>query len=141
MPTGYKTTAPKNSLQQTVQDSTRGVGQPVDEQLRISYGVISEVDEETSQVRVRFLKEDGTAGEPIGPGFYPLINPLHEIHFQYGLLREGLIVRIYWRGKRTPENSIVEVICDEESPFLTKKPERNEIEIGSFKIFSGGVAL
>lgn len=136
----YRTTAARNQVQQALSETGKAVGQPQDRQERISYGIISKVNADTSQVKVRMLKADKEPGEEISPQFLPLINSLSEIHHLYGALREGLLVRIYWRGKLGPKNdALIEVIGDEDSSFLKKSPENNEIDIGPFKIFSGGL--
>lgn len=132
----YSTSAPKNALQQTLHNTSREAGNPADEQLRISYGTISEVNQETSQVKVRIYKADGSLGEEITKGFLPIINPLSQIHMNYGLLRDGLVVRIFWKGKLEPQNALIEVIGDEDLAFLQKKPEQNEMQVGPFLIFS-----
>lgn len=138
---GYNSSAPKNNLQQALNKTSKEAKSPVDEQQRINYGVISEVNHDTSQVKVRALRSDGKLGEEISKGFLPLLNPLSQIHLLYGLLREGLVVRIFWRGKLEPQNAVIEVIGDEEHNLLTKSPEPNEITIGPFKIFSGGFGI
>ncbi len=136
MSNNYQSPAAKNSFQKVLHNTAKEAGNPADEQLRISYGTISEVNQETSQVKVRIYKPDGSLGEEITKGFLPIINPLDQIHMNYGLLRDGLVVRIFWRGKLEPQNALIEVIGDEELAFLQKKPQQNEIEIGPFRIFS-----
>lgn len=131
--------APKNNLQQTIGKIKQEIGQPSNDIERISYGVITEVEPESSQVKVRFLKEDGVAGEMVSESFLPLINSLNAIQMLYGALRPGLLVRIFWRGKIKPRTAIVEVIADEGSSFLKKQPQDNEIETGPYKFLSGGL--
>ncbi len=132
-------TAPKNALEQRLQRTASEANQPTHEQDRIGYAIITEVNHETSQVRIRLLKADGDPGEVLPGGFLPLLNPLDDIHMRFGTLRKGMICRIYWRGKLKPKNPLVEVIGDESYSFLKKKPAINVIEIGPFLIFSGGV--
>lgn len=131
----YNSPAAKNSFQKLLHNTSRDAGSPSDEGNRISYGVISEVNQDTSQVKVRGYDQDGSLGEEITKGFLPILNPLSQVHMNYGLLREGLVVRIFWRGKLEPQNALIEVIGDEELAFLQKKPEPNEIQVGPFKIF------
>ncbi len=138
-PFGYTSSAPKNQLQQNLHENTREASQPPNEQERITYGVISDVDYESSQVKVKLLKSDGKIGEEITKGFLPLATPLSEIHLLWGALREGLVVRVYWKGKLAPREVIIEVIGDEEHKFLNKTPIQNEIAIGPWRIFSGGL--
>ena len=138
---GYSNSSAKNLLQQNLKDISSKLGQPADEQDRISYGIISKVEQETSQVKVRFLLEDGKIGEEVFAGFMPVITPLSQIHHLWGLLREGLVVRIYWKGKLEPQTALIEVIGDEEHKFLNKEPMINEINIGPYRIFSGGTKL
>jgi hypothetical protein len=134
-----RNTAPKNLLQQGLSDLANQVGQPTNENERISYGVIAEVNDETSQVKVRFLTADKTLGELVSDGFLPLLNPLQQIFSNYGGLREGLLVRIFWRGKIKPTTAIIEVIGDEDSSFLQKEFTENDIEVGPHWILSGGL--
>jgi hypothetical protein len=138
---GYSSGSPQNQLQQNLNKLNLDVGQPSDDQLQISYGVVSEVDQDTSQVKVKFLLEDGKLGEELSPGFMPVITPLSVIHHLWGLLREGLVVRIYWKGKLEPHKAMIEVIGDEEHSLLNKEPMINEITIGVWKLFSGGASL
>lgn len=136
----FKVTAPRNKLEQTLSNTAQEAGQPVNEQERISYGIITEVNEDTSQVKIRLLRGDGELGDEI-QSFFPLINPLPDIHLMYGALRAGLIVRLYWKGKLVPTTGLVEVIADEDHSFLKKQPIPNELELGPWKIFSGGLGF
>lgn len=133
---GYNTSAAKNAFQQTLHNTNQSTKNPADQSERISYGVISDVNQDTSQVKVRMYKPDGTTGDEISPGYLPILNPLSQIHLNYGLLREGLVVRIFWKGKLEPQTALIEVIGDETLTFLHKTPEQNSIEIGPFRIFS-----
>lgn len=130
-----QTTAAKNKLQQYSHDTHRESRQPVDEQDRITYGVISDVDEDTSQVKVRFLKSDGIVGDELSPNFLPLSTPLEQIHLLWGLLRKGLVCRIYWKGKISPRKAIIEVIGNENHKLINQAPVPNEITIGPWQIF------
>lgn len=133
--------APRNALEQKFNKTHDEASQPAHEQDRISYAIISEVNEDSCQVRIRLLKADGEPGELLSGGFLPLLNPLDDIHMRFGSLRKGLLCRIYWRGKLKPKNPIVEVIGDEDHSFLKKKPATNKVELGPFAIFSGGVGV
>ena len=135
----YTTSAAKNALAQTLHKTANEAGNPADEQVRIGYGAISEVDYDTSQVKVKMYRPDGSPGEELTKGFLPVLNPLSQIHMNYGLLREGLVCRIYYRGKLDPSFALIEVIGDEELSFLQKAPEANEIQIGPFLIFGPGL--
>jgi hypothetical protein len=137
----YRSSAPKNEFQQKFKDVSSQSRNPPDEADRITYGVISEVNFNNGQVKVKKLLADGKIGDEISEGFLPLSTPLSEIHLLWGALREGLVVRVYYKGKLTPRNQIIEVIGDEEHSFLNKEPISNEIEIGPYKIFSGGIGL
>jgi len=137
----YSSSSPKNTLQKALHDTSREAGNPSDEADRIIYGVITEVDYERSQVKVKRLLSDGRAGEEIPGGFFPLSTPLFVVHQLFGALREGLIVRIYYRGKLNPKNVIIEIIGDETHTLVNKAPQNNEIEIGPWKIFAGGIGL
>jgi len=138
---GYSSSSPKNILQQKMHENTREAGQPADEQERITYGIISEINYESSQVKVKLLKADGKIGDEISGGYLPLATPLSEIHLLWGALREGLVVRVYWKGKLRPRDAIVEVIGDEDHKFLQKPPSLNEIAVGPWRIFSGGIGV
>jgi hypothetical protein len=138
---GYSSAAPKNILQQKLHETSRESMLPKDEEDRITYGIISEINYNNGQVRVRRILSDGKIGDEISNGFLPLSTPLSEIHLLWGALREGLVVRVYYKGKLSPKNVIIEVIGDEDHQFLNKAPLQNEIEIGPYKIFLGGVSL
>ena len=131
--------ASQNLLQQTIGKLKLDSNQTSDDADRISYGIISDIDEATSQVKVRFLKEDKTPGELVTDGFLPLINSLDSIHLIYGPLRPGLLVRIFWRGKIRPRTAMIEIIADENSSFLQKEPQPDEINIGPHYFLSGGI--
>lgn len=138
---GYSSAAPKNILQQKLHETSRESMLPKDEDDRITYGVISEINYNNGQVRVRKILSDGKIGDEISNGFLPLSTPLSEIHLLWGALREGLVVRIYYKGKLSPKNVIVEIIGDEDHRFLNKAPLQNEIEIGAWKVFLGGIPM
>ena len=130
--------APRTKYQQNLDRVSRETGNPSDYQERISYGVISAVNYNSGQVKVKLLESDGKIGEEISSGYLPLATPLSEIHLLWGALREGLVVRIYWRGKANFKDAIIEVIGDEEHRFLAKEPEMNELATGPWKTFLGG---
>jgi len=139
----YKTTSPKNKFQRDMNNTSQEAMRPSDEEQHISYGIISKVNYKNGQVQVKELIEDGRIGQLITGGFVPLLNPLSQIHTLYGALREGLVVRIFWRGKHTrnKQNIVVEVIGDEDHTLLNKTPELNEIPVGPYRIFSGGIPI
>ncbi len=141
-------TGDQHSLQsQMGADSQRG-GQPSDEQLRISYGFIEEVNAQNNQVKVRLFgrNDRGDDDELLSGGaFFPILQPLHVIHLLYGSLRKGLCVRIFWRGgKGKPgRESIIEVVSDADCAIFRsgkKVNESNEIATGNFLIFQGGTS-
>jgi len=136
-----RTTAAQNKLQQFANDTGIAARSPVDEQDRITYGVISAVDDETSQVKVRELLSDGKVGNEIFPQFAPLATPLSQVHLLWGMLRKGLVCRIYWKGKHSARKGIIEIIGDEDHKLLNQAPVANEITIGPWKIFTGGLSL
>jgi len=122
--------------------------QPADEQLRISYGTIAEVDQEGNRVRIDLI-ERGNVPKRLGSSssnkdgiWVSLIQPIHVIHTLYGALRRGLIVRVSWKGKHEPKSeSVVEVISDLEiNEFLSgsQEPRSNELATGPYKMFLGG---
>lgn len=130
----------KNKLQNILQKTHVQSQSPVDEQHNWSYGAITEVNSENSQVKVKlFTKNNDLENrEILGGAFLPLMNPLTQIHHQWGALREGLIVRVHWRGKMDQKTCIVEVIADEETSFLSKEATPNELPTGPFRLFQSG---
>jgi hypothetical protein len=135
----YQSTAPRNSIEQKMGHIASEASQPSYVQERISYGVITEVNTDTSQVKVTLLLDDGSTGEQVGNGYLPLIQPLDVVYLNFGSLRNGLRVRVYWRGRQyPPQAGLVEVVGDENYNFLAKEPQTPEVEIGPFKIFSSG---
>jgi len=122
---------------------------PNDEQLKIDYGSIAEVDYETSHVRINRLtrgqvqKRIGESKENKDGIWIPILQPLPVIHASFGSLRPGLTVRIFWRGKNDPgSDAIAEVIS--EKPLLefitgSEKPRSNELYTGPGKYSLGGV--
>ena len=148
----YGNSANRNLLKQKLTNLDEKAGSPVNEQLRVSYGYITDVDEETSQVKVKVFgrnqQEDIIIGEtektPTGV-FLPILQPLHLIHFFYGLLRKDLTVRIWWKGKNKPDSdSIIEIIGDDNFELFRtgkKEPEQNVISIGAYRLFGGGLGL
>lgn len=114
-------------------------GQPVPDALRIRYGIITAVDYEDSQVKVKIFTDAGRADYDL-PAFYPLINPLSQVHLLWGKLREGLAVRVFYTGKEDPpKNVLVEVIGDEGLNFLRKDRKENVLATGPYKMMSGGL--
>ena len=133
----YQSSAPKNKLQQALHDTGRQAIN--DEQDNISYGIISAVNQENGQVKVKRLLADGKVGGEISRSFLPLATPLSDLFLRFGALREGLVVRIYWKGKLSLRNAIIEVIGDEEHSLLNKVPYKNEIAVGPYRIFGGSM--
>jgi len=132
---------PKNALEQKLGRTHSEAGQPANEQDRIGYGIISKVNQDTSQVKIKLFNVDGSPGEELSGGYLPLLNPLSDIHFRFGALREGLVCRLYWKGKLKPKTPLVEVIGDEEHNLLKKAPSTNQVEVGPYQIFSGGLSI
>lgn len=150
--TGARSSASKNALKESVGQIDERAGSPPDTQLRISYGRITEVNEETSQVKVSVFGRNpaeermlgATKDKPSGT-FVPILQPLKVIHNMFGSLRKDLVVRIFWRGKNQPgSESIVEVVSDESFDFFRtgkKEPEQNVMTTGPYKLLSGGIGL
>ena len=114
---------------------------PSNEQDRIKYGVISEVSD-NSMVKVRLLNNKGelNGSNIVSGAFLPVINPLSQIHFAFGSLCKGQFVRVFWRGKLSPNTStIVEVIANEGHKFLQKDRKSNEVDTKAFIWNSGGL--
>ena len=84
---GYNSSAPKNKLQQALHETNRQAQQPSDEQDRITYGIISSVNYDSGQVKVKKLNAEGKVGNEISEGYLPLATPLSEIHLLWGALR------------------------------------------------------
>jgi hypothetical protein len=137
----YNSSAPKNVFQQRFHETSRVARNPSDEADRITYGVISAVNHNNGQVKVRRILTDGKIGNEISGGYLPLSTPLSFIHHNFGALREGLVVRVYYKGKLNPKNVIIEVIGDEDHVFLNKIPAENEIQIGPWRILAGGLGI
>lgn len=135
----YTVSSPRNIPQSNLSGLSRKVGQPVPDSLRIRYGVITAVDNDTSQVKIKLYTNTGRPDiEP--PGYHPLINPLSQVHLLWGKLRKGLAVRAFYRGKEDPASDyIVEVIGDEGLDFLKKEAKENILSTGPYKILSGGI--
>ena len=130
------------NLQQDSRSTSASQGrQPSDEQDRVRYGVITETND-NNLVKVSLLNADGDSdGKNIVQGaFLPLMNPLAQIHMIWGSLREGLICRVWWRGKLEPNAStVIEIIADEEHNFLKKETESNEVNTQPYALFTGGI--
>lgn len=117
--------------------------EPADEQDRIKYGVITEVND-NNLVKVRLLNNEGLPkGESIVSGaFLPIITPLSQIFLLWGALRKGLLCRVYWRGKLDPNASTaIEIISDEHHNFLKKATQAREIATNPYKLFGGGMGI
>ena len=138
-----------NVVQKTFDSQNQRAGEPKDEQLRISYGVIAEVNEDNSTVRIDIFDRSGKKtrvgsdnDKRQGGAFLPVIQSLMTINNLFGALRKGLIVRLYWRGKHFPgAESLVEIISDNTALEFTsgrKKPRSNELATQPWEIFMGG---
>ena len=135
----YNTAAPKNQFQNVLKKVSKEAEAPSDEAQKITYGVISEVNHNNGQVKVRKLLADGKIGDDIANSFLPLATPTTVVHQLFGALREGLVVRIYYRGKLNPKNVIIEVIGEEDHQLLNKEPAQNEIQVGAHEIFGASL--
>lgn len=134
--------ATKNSAQKAKADLNNAQGQPSEEQDRFRFGVITDVNK-NNLVSVKFLNANGDPdGDDIANGSYlSVITPLNVINHLYGALSKGLLCRVWWKGKTepSPATTFIEIIAGEGHSFLKKEPEDNEITIGPYKIFSGGL--
>lgn len=151
---GVQTTRPlpTNAVAGSLNQTRQEAGAPSDEELRISYGVIFDVKDDSNQVRVDIFDKGGKKHR-LGIGqngskdgiWVPVIQPLPLIHHLFGALRKGLCVRIFWRGKKAPAgDSIIEVVSDlEVTSFLSgsQQPRSNELATGPHDIFTGGVGV
>ena len=134
-----RTSGARSVWQEQLANAAIKAGQPVQDTLRIRYGIIIAVDHEDSQVKVRLFTDTGQNDYDL-PAYYPLINPLSQIHLLWGKLREGLAVRVFYKGKEDPpRNVLVEVIGDEGLDFLRKDRKENVIATGPYKLMSGGL--
>jgi hypothetical protein len=87
--TTQRSSSPRNKFQVNSDKIAREIGTTADDQERISYGIISGVNYNTGQVKVKLLESDGKIGEEISDGYLPLATPLSEIFLLWGALREG----------------------------------------------------
>lgn len=140
-----------NPIQTGLEQANSRAGDPADEQQRVSYGIITEVNEEVNRVKVD-LFDRGNSKTRIGSGvdrpegsFIPVMQPLIVIHHLYGALRKGLIVRVWWRGKQEPgAEAIAEIISDQDSSIFgsgTKSSRSNELATTPHEIFTGGLGF
>lgn len=130
-----------NKLQQKFKHIAQQTGQPGEEQDRISYGIISEVHEETGQVKLKVFQTKEEGGDLELLGFHPMIHERHVVHLLFGPLRSGLYVRIFWRGKSIRSSTRIRAEVIGGDHYLPRQQEADEcmIEVGNYKIFSGGV--
>jgi hypothetical protein len=140
---GYQVPVPANALSGTLKTTGQIAGKPANEQHNISYGVVSEVDDATAQVKIKLYEghaKDGTPNlGPELPQYFPLLNPLLDIVHRFGMLRTQMSVRVHWRGGQVrPDWAIVEIIGDEKYNTFTKDPQSNMLSTGPYKILSGG---
>lgn len=140
----------ENSVQSGFANNHQRAGEPIDEQQRVSFGQIAEVNEDTQRVRVDIFGRNGnlkrlgkTERNPEGP-YIPVLQPLQVIHHLFGSLRKGLIVRVWWRGKQAPASeAIAEIVTDQEGAvFFTgeESARSNELATSPHEIFAGGVS-
>ena len=139
-----------NAVSKTFKDNATTGSNPVDEQIRISFGTIAEVDDETNRVKVDVVGRGGEK-QRVGSGhdgtkegiWVPIIQPLEIIHSLYGALRKGLLVRVFWRGKDTPGiEAVAEVFSNvtmEEFRAGSQEARSNELATSPHNIFTGGV--
>jgi hypothetical protein len=131
----------RNKLQNNMQSTHQKSETPVDDSHNIAYGLITAVNNDTSQVKVKLYTTDSTfaSDEILNGAYLPLLNPLIQIQHEWGAIRVGLLVRVHWKGKLNQKNAVIEIVGDEESPFLNKEPLQNELPTGPFRIFSAGL--
>jgi hypothetical protein len=138
----------KNALQQKVNSVETTALRPDQIGDHIAYGIITDVSP-SYQVKVSLLGDNGSivpGGNIMGGSFIPLMNPLEDVFLRFGDLREGMTVRIHWRGTMNhnihPQAikwAVVEVVSSEDHSFLNKPKEENTIAMYPHKIFSGGL--
>jgi len=138
----YVSTTPRNLLEHHMRNTASEAMQPPHDIERISYGVISNINFDTSQVKVKFLTSDGIVDDSSETNsYFPLLSPIEDIHLKYGAIRIGLTVRVFWRGKLKPTQGYVEVIGDENFKFLSKQPLTNDVDVGPWHLLSGGMGI
>ena len=138
-----QSTAPRHKLEQTLMNTAQAATSPVDEQQRKGYGVIEEVDEGNSRVKVRLFSDSGDFIVNDG-AFSAVKNTLQEISHKFGKLRRGLIVMVEWRGKHGTRSPDIWVISDElEEHFKSgrKVPRSNLLATLPHKVISGGMGI
>ena len=131
---------PRNIFQKTLKESHEKAGQPSDQQERISYGEIVDVNKD-SQLKVKMYKSKGRGTDLLimDGAWLPLLQPLNVIHVLYGRVHVGMKVRIFWTGKNEPKTAIIEVVGDADHNIEIKSPESNRFDTLPFKILSGGL--
>jgi hypothetical protein len=129
----------RNTFQQAIKSSSDRADQPADQQERISYGEIIDVNKD-SQVKVKMYrsKERGEI-EIMGGSWMPLLQPLSVVHHLYGRLHKGMKVRIFWTGKHEPTTAIIEVIGGKDHDIIIKSVESNRVDTLAYKTISGGL--
>lgn len=135
--------APKTPNEQRKASLENRLKSPSIEQLYIRYGKISAVSK-NGFVKVILLNDKGEPDgkEIVGGRFLPLNTQLDTLLLNFGQLRKGLICRVFWKGNNEPNaNCTVDIIGDEDHRFLIKEPYPNEVTIGPFKIFAGGMLV
>jgi len=137
----YRTSAPKSVIQGDLHDTASSAGQPVVQQERQSWGVITAVSEK-NQVRVRLYDQfdnNGNEKEVLQGRFIPVVPQLSQIQQLYGALRPGLQVLVHWRGKLEPNWAWAEVKGDEELDILQEAPLDNKVTSPPTLFLSGGL--
>lgn len=139
----YSTSAPKNVFAENTHKVASESGQPVPQQDRLSYGVVTKVSE-NNQVRVRLYDRtdnEGNEKEVLEGQFIPVYPQLTEIQLKYGALRPGLQVLVHWKGKLEPNWAIAQIIGDEELQILKKEPLSNTVAGPPARFMMGGLGL
>jgi len=126
-----------NTFQGEQQKIQREASSPSDQSLNMALGRITEIDEDTQQVKVRLFSGRMVGEDPKRGNFLPLVNEIDDILFRFGPLRKNLVVRVMWRGKTSTRNALVEVIAGEDAEFLKQKPV-DQGGVGVHKLMSPG---
>ena len=103
--------------------------------LRIIYGVVADVSEDTYQVKVVLDNGKLVGRNPLVGDWLSLITPLDDILLRWGPLRKGLKVKVFYYGETHPQKGMVEIIGDEYFTFV-KQNSISEGGVGVHKLFS-----
>lgn len=122
------------------QETAKQAGQPNQDSLNLRYGTIHTISEDKNRLSVRYCDSAGKDLDEISPMF-PYINPMSQIFLLWGALREGLAVRVFFKGRDgKTDQGIIEIIGDEHPrTFLAKDIKANELETGPYLLISGGL--